>query len=89
MLSGRIGGRKDSHASRKIRVDRRSPDVDRPTYSSFHYTRTRRDLTNGLADVAAYWAELRIFGGVVLFDRGQTEEEVSKPIPSAAGTRRG
>lgn len=46
-------------------------------------------FSNGLADVAAYWAELRIFGGVVLFDRGQTEEEVSKPILSAAGTRPG
>jgi hypothetical protein len=32
---------------------------------------------HGLADVAGYWAELRIFGGVVLFDRGQSEEEVS------------
>lgn len=44
---------------------------------------------NGLANVAAYWAELRIFGDVVLLDRGQTEEEVSKPLSSAAGTRRG
>lgn len=32
---------------------------------------------HGLADVAGYWAELRIFGGVVLFDRGQSEDEVS------------
>lgn len=32
---------------------------------------------NGLADVVGYWAELRIFGGVVLFDRGVTEDEVS------------
>lgn len=31
----------------------------------------------GLGDVPGYWAELRIFGGVVLFDRGQSGEEVS------------
>ncbi|KAG8158653.1 hypothetical protein KVR01_011775 [Diaporthe batatas] len=30
---------------------------------------------NGLADVAGYWAEYHIFGGTVLFDRGETEEE--------------
>ena len=33
----------------------------------------------GLADVAGYWAESKIFGGVVVFDRGETEEEVSLP----------
>lgn len=32
---------------------------------------------NGLADVVGYWAEARIFGGVVLFDRGESELEVS------------
>ncbi|KAK7698341.1 hypothetical protein SLS64_012589 [Diaporthe eres] len=30
---------------------------------------------NGLADVVGYWAETQIFGGVVLFDRGESEEE--------------
>ncbi|KAH7212023.1 hypothetical protein DER44DRAFT_838153 [Fusarium oxysporum] len=29
----------------------------------------------GLADVAGYWAESKILGGVVLFDRGETEQE--------------
>ncbi|KAJ3524581.1 hypothetical protein NM208_g12004 [Fusarium decemcellulare] len=29
----------------------------------------------GLADVAGYWAEGKIFGGVVVFDRGETEQE--------------
>lgn len=33
---------------------------------------------NGWADAAGYWAEHHIFGGVVLFDRGESEEEVSK-----------
>lgn len=30
---------------------------------------------NGLADVVGYWAEMRIFGGAVLFDRGETEDQ--------------
>ncbi|KAL2754229.1 hypothetical protein ACRALDRAFT_1063132 [Sodiomyces alcalophilus JCM 7366] len=30
---------------------------------------------NGIADVAGYWAEAKIFGGVVVFDRGETETE--------------
>ncbi|KAF5002015.1 hypothetical protein FDECE_10757 [Fusarium decemcellulare] len=29
----------------------------------------------GLADVAGYWAEGKIFGGVIVFDRGETELE--------------
>lgn len=33
---------------------------------------------NGLADVVGYWAEYRIFGGVVLFDRGENEDQVSE-----------
>lgn len=32
---------------------------------------------SGTADVAGYWAEDRIFGGVVLFDRGKSDIEVS------------
>lgn len=30
----------------------------------------------GKADVAGYWTEGRIFGGVVVFDRGDTDQEV-------------
>lgn len=30
----------------------------------------------GLADIAGYWAEGKIFGGIVVFDRGETEQEV-------------
>lgn len=29
----------------------------------------------GVADMAGYWAEDQIFGGVVLFDRGKTGKE--------------
>lgn len=35
---------------------------------------------NGLADMAGYWAEMRIFGGIVLFDRGESEDEVSSTL---------
>lgn len=34
---------------------------------------------DGLADIAGYWAEDRIFGGVVLFDRGESGVAVSFP----------
>ncbi|RFU30676.1 hypothetical protein B7463_g5661, partial [Scytalidium lignicola] len=30
---------------------------------------------NGVADMAGYWAEAKIFGGVVLFDRGESGNE--------------
>ncbi|KAM0350577.1 hypothetical protein ACHAPU_003061 [Fusarium lateritium] len=30
---------------------------------------------NGVADVAGYWAEAKIFGGVLVFDRGESETE--------------
>lgn len=33
---------------------------------------------NGVAELAGYWAETQIFGGVVLFDRGESGEEVSQ-----------
>lgn len=32
---------------------------------------------NGVADMVGYWTEYRIFGGVVLFDRGELGTEVS------------
>jgi hypothetical protein len=32
--------------------------------------------SHGLADVAGYWAEDRILGGIVLFDRGESGMEV-------------
>lgn len=39
--------------------------------------RSHRRYPNGLAELAGYWAENQIFGGVVLFDRGESGEEVS------------
>lgn len=39
--------------------------------------RFHEEYPHGLADVAAYWAEDRIFGGVFLFDRGESGTEVT------------
>lgn len=36
---------------------------------------------HGVADVAAYWAEDRIFGGVILFGRGKSGKEVRCFVP--------
>lgn len=40
-----------------------------PTLLRHSWYRLRNQYPNGVADVAGYWAESRIFGGVVLFDR--------------------
>ncbi|KAK5662340.1 hypothetical protein OQA88_8249 [Cercophora sp. LCS_1] len=37
---------------------------------------------NGLADLVGYWAEARIFGGVILFDRGESGTEVRLSLDS-------
>lgn len=34
---------------------------------------------NGVTDCVGYWAEAKVFGGVVVFDRGESEKEVSFP----------
>lgn len=35
---------------------------------------------NGAADSVGYWAEARIFGGVVVFDRGEDGTEVRNTV---------
>ena len=40
-----------------------------------HYMRLE-DYPFGLLDVVGYWAETQLFGGVVLFDRGDSGFEV-------------
>ncbi len=51
----------------------------------FHpYYQNWEQYPNGIPDMAGYWAEMRIFGGVVLFDRGESGTEVdiaSYPFP--------
>ena len=42
----------------------------------FHYGyQNHEQYPHGVADMAAYWAEDRIFGGVVVFDRGESGTE--------------
>jgi hypothetical protein len=35
-----------------------------------------KDYPQGFADVAGYWVEGQLFGGVIVFDRGESETEV-------------
>lgn len=44
--------------------------------------RSAEQYPRGAADVAGYWAEGRIFGGVVWFERGETDREVCHYPPS-------
>ncbi|AEO71879.1 uncharacterized protein THITE_2083603 [Thermothielavioides terrestris NRRL 8126] len=44
-----------------------------PFYHGSYLAHTQ--YPNGLADVVGYWAEAKIFGGVVLFDRGESGTE--------------
>ncbi|KAM0245933.1 hypothetical protein ACHAP5_005084 [Fusarium lateritium] len=46
-----------------------------PTAFSHRVYRYFEQYPKGLADVAGYWAESKIFGGVIVFDRGESEEE--------------
>jgi hypothetical protein len=47
-------------------------------FSISHYYETDQ-YPNGWADAAGFWAEDQIFGGVVLFDRGESGVEVCNP----------
>ena len=48
-----------------------------PPVPFYHNAYVADDLyPHGIADMVGYWAEARIFGGVVLFDRGPSDEEV-------------
>ncbi|KAH7121478.1 hypothetical protein EDB81DRAFT_766293 [Dactylonectria macrodidyma] len=49
---------------------------DPPVAAFFHKAyQSAEQYPRGLADVVGYWAEGKIFGGVVVFDRGETEQE--------------
>lgn len=45
-----------------------------PAYRSVHR------YPDGHADTVGFWAESVIFGGVLLFDRGESEKEVSRQL---------
>lgn len=51
-----------------------------PTYL-YHDDYLDHDLyPMGVADVVAYWAETHLFGGVVVFDHGESDTEVRCPL---------
>lgn len=49
------------------------PSGSLPTLFYHRWYDNHEKYPNGLADMVAYWAEERIFGGVVLFDRREPE----------------
>ncbi|KAH8194167.1 hypothetical protein TruAng_011668 [Truncatella angustata] len=51
---------------------------DPTLFTQSHFT-AQEQYPDGLADIAGYWAEDRILGGVVLFDRSQSWAENSEP----------
>jgi len=48
-----------------------------PTLFTFPHYHCHEQYPNGVADIAGYWAEDKIFGGVLLFDRGVSGSEAS------------
>jgi hypothetical protein len=51
------------------------PPVPKTLFFHFSYQDCHQ-YPNGVADIAAFWAEDRIFGGIFLFDRGESGVEV-------------
>lgn len=66
----------ESHVGERPESDTRPPPFPTPfTLSSYRF---QEQYPDGVADLAGYWAEDEIFGGVVLFERVNTKEEVCK-----------
>lgn len=67
----------DEPPPKQIRSERfkRETELFHPRYSAYD------QYPKGVGDVVGYWAELQLFGGVVLFDRGPSGEEVSASYP--------
>lgn len=59
-------------------VDPLAPGLKKPP-SAFSNTvyHFYEQYPHGIADVVGYWAESKIFGGVIVFDRGPSGTEVS------------
>ncbi|KAH9893008.1 hypothetical protein F4778DRAFT_304514 [Xylariomycetidae sp. FL2044] len=50
-----------------------------PATTFFHSSYlAQHQYPNGVADIVGYWAEAKIFGGVVVFDRGESETEIRR-----------
>jgi hypothetical protein len=59
-----------------------------PRTMFFHWAyQDSHQYPHGIADVVGYWAESKIFGGVVVFDRGESELEVGRK--KERGAKRG
>ncbi|KAH7322475.1 hypothetical protein B0I35DRAFT_350840 [Stachybotrys elegans] len=54
-----------------------NPDGPLPTLFVHEWYRDCEQYPDGIADVVGYWAESRIFGGVVLFDRHESKDGTS------------
>lgn len=57
----------------------RNPQEPYPTLFSHRWYRDYNQYPRGAGDMAGYWAEARIFGGVVLFDRRGPDTEHADP----------
>lgn len=50
-----------------------------PPVAFYHRAyRAHRQYPCGISDMVGYWADAKIFGGVVLFDRSDSDAEVSE-----------
>ena len=86
---------KQLHEDWAMRVRNKSPEerlddlyIDIPPCAFFHSVfQDHERYPRGKADVAGYWAEARIFGGVVVFDRGETDMEVRFETPMLPSSR--
>ncbi|OAQ70266.1 hypothetical protein VFPPC_02766 [Pochonia chlamydosporia 170] len=54
-----------------------NPEGAWPTVFYHHWYANHEEYPNGVADMVGYWAEARIFGGVVLFDRRNPDEDLA------------
>ena len=52
------------------------PITPLPAAFFYPYYQDWEQYPDGIADIVGYWAEYRFFGGVVLFDRGESGTEV-------------
>lgn len=52
-----------------------NPEGAWPTLFYHHWYTNHEEYPNGIADMVGYWAEARIFGGVVLFDRRNPDQD--------------
>lgn len=57
---------------------RLNPDGPAPTMFYHTWYQDSDQYPNGVADIVGYWAEARIFGGVVLFDRQKPKNQYAE-----------